>query len=110
MNLRIDFSPESLNDIEEIKLYLISEFGEKTSTDNIKKVMKSIRNLAQFPLQGTGIWERLGIESDYRYIYINHNYVFYRVEDESVKIIRILDARRDFIKILFGINIQTDDL
>jgi hypothetical protein len=30
------------------------------------------------------------------------NYVFYRVEDDVVKIIRVLDARRDFLSILFG--------
>ena len=35
--------------------------------------------------------------------------LFYRVEKDSVKIIRILDARCDFINILFGIKTQTDD-
>ena len=40
MTRRIDFSPEALKDIEEIKDYLKAEFGEKTSTDKLKKVMK----------------------------------------------------------------------
>ena len=106
---RIDFSPEALKDIEETKDYLTAEFGEKTSTDKLKKVMKSIRLLDQFPLQGSGIWERYGIESDYRYIYTTRNYVFYRIEDDAIKIIRILDARRDFVNILFGDKTQTDD-
>ena len=109
MNLRIEFSPEAANDIEEINKYLSAEFGVKTSTQNIKKVMKSIKSLGSLPLQGSGVWERYGIASDYRYIYANHNYVFYRVEKDSVKIIRILDARYDFINILFGIKTQTDD-
>lgn len=110
MILRIDFSPEALNDIEEIRNYLLAEYGEKTSKDNIKKVMNNIRSLGQFPLQGSGVWERYGITSDYRYIYANHNYVFYRIENDTVKIIRILDARRDFLNILFGIKTQTDEL
>ena len=41
---RIDFSPEALKDIEEIKDYLNAEFGEKTSTDKLKKVMKDSLN------------------------------------------------------------------
>jgi plasmid stabilization system protein ParE len=30
------------------------------------------------------------------------NYVFYRLEKETVKIIRIIDARQDYMNILFG--------
>ena len=104
MMLRIEFSPEALRDIEETKSRLLDEFGEKTAAENIKKVMKIVRSLEQLPFQGSGIWQRYGIESDYRYIYANHNYVFYRVEDDTVKIIRIMDARRDFINILFNEN------
>lgn len=36
--------------------------------------------------------------------------VFYRVDKECVKIIRILDARCDYLNILFGIKTQTDDI
>jgi len=109
MIMRMDFSPEALNDLESIRDYLSAEYGVKTSEENIKKIMKSIRSLMQFPLQGSGVWERYGIESDYRYLYTTHNYVFYRIEESSIKIIRILDARRDFLNILFGIKTQTDD-
>jgi len=56
----IVFSPQALIDVEEIKDYIQSQFGEK--------------------------------------------------EDDQIKIIRVLDARRDFLNILFGIKTQTDDL
>lgn len=107
--MRIIFTPEALNDIENIKNYLLDEYGPQTTVKNIKKVLKSIRSLEQFPLQGSGVWEKYGIESDYRYIYTTHNYVFYRVSSDSVRVIRILDVRRDFLSILFGINDLTDD-
>lgn len=109
MNLKIAFSPEALKDLETIKGYLLTEFGTKTANDNIKKVIKSIKSLEKFPFKGPGVWERYGIESDYRYLYTTRNYVFYRVEENCVRIIRILDARRDFLNILFGIKTQTDD-
>lgn len=110
MILKVVFSPEAYNDLEKTKAYLTNEFGLKTSNTNIKKVIKSIRSLERFPFKGPGVWERYGIESDYRYLYTNHNYVFYRVDNECVKIIRILDARCDFLNILFGIKTQTDDI
>lgn len=107
--MRIEFTPEAVKDIEGTKTYLLVTYGEKTASDNVKKVMERISSLKQFPNQGCGVWERYGIESDYRYIYVNHNYVFYRVVDENVRIIRILDARCDFLRVLFGINDQTDN-
>jgi plasmid stabilization system protein ParE len=107
--MRIIFTPEALNDIENNKNYLLDEYGPQTAVKNIKKVLKSIRSLEQFPLQGSGVWEKYGIESDYRYIYTTRNYVFYRVSSDLVRVIRILDVRRDFLSILFGINDLTDD-
>ena len=107
--MQIVFSPEALKDIEEIKSYLFGQFGEETTTKNIKKVIKEIRTLSSFPLKGSGIWERYGIDSEYRYIYANKNYVFYRIEDDVIRIIRVLDARRDFLNILFGIKPPNED-
>jgi plasmid stabilization system protein ParE len=108
--MQIVFSPEALKDIEEIKSYLLGQFGEETSSKNIKKIIKEIRTLSSFQLKGTGIWERYGIDSEYRYIYSNKNYVFYRIEDDVKRIIRVLDARRDFLNILFGIKPPTEDI
>ena len=64
MIMRMDFSPEALNDLESIRDYLLAEDGVKTSEENIKK---------------------------------------------SNEEHQILDARRDFLSILFGIKTQTDD-
>ena len=106
--IQIVFSPEALKDIEEIKNYLLGQFGEETTTKNIKKIIKEIHTLSSFPLKGSGILERYGINSEYRYIYTNRNYAFYRIDDDVIRIIRVLDARRDFLNILFGINPPND--
>lgn len=107
--MHIVLSPEALNDIEQIKDYLICQFGDNTATKNIKRVIKEIKTLGSFPLKGSGVWERYGIDSEYRYIYANKNYVFYRVDEDTVKVIRIIDARRDFLTILFGSIPQSDE-
>ncbi len=107
--MKIVFSPEALKDIEEIKSYLLGQFGDETTAKNIKKILKEIRTLSSFPLKGSGIWERYGIDSEYRFLYTNKNYVFYRIDDDVIRIIRVLDARRDFLNILFGIKSPADD-
>lgn len=107
--MHIVFSPEALKDIEQIKDYLVGQFGDDTATKNIKRVIKEIKTLESFPLKGSGVWERYGIDSEYHYIYANKNYVFYRVDEDTVRIVRILDARRDFLTILFDNDSQSDD-
>ena len=42
---QIVFAPEALKDIEEIKDYLLGQFGERTADSNIRKVIKEIRTL-----------------------------------------------------------------
>ena len=44
--------------------------------------------------------KRIGRETDYRYL-ISRNYiVFYRIEDDSISVYRIIDARTDYIRTL----------
>lgn len=42
--------------------------------------------------------------TDYYYLLIKSNYVFYRIEGDTVKIIRVLNEKQDFLQILFGIS------
>jgi len=35
---------------------------------------------------------------------IKPNYIFYRIENDTVRVIRILNEKQDFLQILFGIS------
>lgn len=58
--------------------------------------------LAEFPNSGAPLAGAVGIETDYRYLVCGNYTAFYRVENETVYIVRILYGRRDFMRILFG--------
>ena len=45
--------------------------------------------------------------TDYRFVLANNYSIFYRTEDDCVKVIRIMYSRRDFVRILFGDNENT---
>ena len=49
------------------------------------------------------------IECDYRYLYVSHNYVFYRIESEKIIIVEMFDERKDFMYKLFGISTRTQE-
>ena len=49
------------------------------------------------------------IECDYRYLYVSHNYVFYRIESEKIIIVEMFDEREDFMYKLFGISTRTQE-
>ena len=42
--------------------------------------------------------------TDYHYLVVKPNYIFYRVEGDTVRVIRILNEKQDFLQLLFGIS------
>ena len=69
----------------------------------------SARRLENFPDEGPSLEGLIMVSTDYRYLYIRPNYLFYRVEGNCVKIVRILNEQQDFLQILFGIATVADD-
>ncbi len=75
----------------------------------MRKLLSDIRRLEEYPETDIKLFERFGIVTDYKCIYTNKNYVFYRIENDVIKIIRVLDNRRDFMYVLFGIPMLSDE-
>ena len=106
---KIRYSPEAYNDLESIKEYLDSEFGEKEEKKRLRAIIYDLKRLQKYPETDIKLFERFGIITDYKCIYTNQNYAFYREEDEFIKVVRILDVRRDFMYILLGVHMTSDE-
>ncbi len=106
---KIDISPLALSDLQIIRQGITMEFGGSVSNKAIKKLMSSIRQLEFFPDSGLDVTSRFGIDCDYRCLITGKNYVFYRIEGESIHVIRVLDERQDFMNILFGIKTTSQE-
>lgn len=107
--MKISYSPEALDDLRYIKVDIENQYGKEKSTEIIGKITKNIRNLETFPNSGVDLEKRWGIVSNYKYVYTEKNYVFYRIEEDYVRIIRVLNERKDYMRILFGIVITSED-
>jgi len=108
--MKIQVTPEAKNDLVEIRKYITNDLQNPSAALNvIKKITKRIRKLSGFPLMGTALSSIVDIETDYRLLVCGSYSAFYRFDDEYVYIIRVLDSRRDFMRILFGIILVDDD-
>ena len=96
------FSPEALNDLEEIKSYIQDDLENDIAAANtLKKIFDRILELESFPKMGALQNSVTNTDNSYRYLLCNNYTAFYRIEKDSVYIVRVLYGRRDYLRILF---------
>lgn len=95
----VEYSPKALEDLFSIKDYVNAEFGDEVAHRVISKLTKDIRRLELFPLSGQMLSGIIEIPTDYFYLYSKKNYVFYRLEETRVKVVRILNEQQDYVQI-----------
>jgi plasmid stabilization system protein ParE len=44
------------------------------------------------------------VSTDYRYLFTEKNYVFYYLEADKIRVVRILNEQQDYMMQLFGIR------
>lgn len=101
---KLVYSPKYKLKISEIKKYLDFHFGKEIRKRVLKEITGQIHELLDFPEMGVSIKELYGIETEYRYIFVAKNYIFYRVDSDFIYIVNIYNEREDFMMKLFGIN------
>ena len=100
---KINFTPDALEDMKEIKAYITDELcSEQSAINTIEKIMKRIRQLADFPEIGAPLSSIINLQVPYRFLVCGNYTAFYKVEGDEVHIIRVLYGRRNFMQILFG--------
>lgn len=108
VNLKI--SPKAQKDMLEIKEYISEELGNPTAATNVlTKITKRFRDLMEFPLIGAPLSSVIKIETSYRYLACGQYTAFYRYENDTVYVDRVLYGRRDFMRILFGDVAEEED-
>ncbi len=100
---KINFTPDALEDMKEIKAYITDELcSEQSAINTVKKIMDRVRRLADFPEIGAPLSSIINIEVPYRFLVCGNYTAFYNVDGDEVHIIRVLYGRRNFMHILFG--------
>ncbi len=107
----IRYTPKALQDLRGIKESILEKFESENIAERVlRNITTSINDLAIFPYKGVELKTVIRIETDYRYLFREKNYVFYRIGNEEVSIIRVLNEKQDYMRILFGISDAEDEL
>ena len=103
MKYKVQYSPEALNDLDEIWEYILLELGNPDAAENVvNKMMDTIDALEDFPERGAPLSSVAEVESDYRFVLSGNYIAFYRVEGKAVQVDRVLYQGRDYLRVLFG--------
>ena len=92
----IVWSPAVRADLSAVWLYYFRVAGLQTADRMLREIYARCAVLEQHPYAGRAreeLWPRL------RSIVVSPYVVFYRVSDDSVEIVRVLDGRRDLEEI-----------
>ena len=71
---------------------------------NIKEITERLHLLPDNECLGVSVREMFGVDTDYRYVFVAHQYVFYRVDEECVYVVNMYHEREDFMQKLFRIG------
>lgn len=95
------FSPKASADLDEIKAYIESELGSpKAANEKILEILGAIDNLSVFPEIGPSLKGKIDSLARYRCLSVSGYLVFYRIETKRVLVVRILNGRMDYLRIL----------
>ncbi|MCL2820682.1 MAG: type II toxin-antitoxin system RelE/ParE family toxin [Oscillospiraceae bacterium] len=100
---RIDYSPLSLLDLEQIGDYIENELmSPQAAFNTVNKIQDLIDKLSIFPLMGATLKSIVNADIDYRVLVCDNYLAFYHTDEIVVYIDRILYGKRDYLAILFS--------
>ena len=106
---RIEYSPEALEKIQQLGSYIASRFG-RTKAKEVKKIItKRIRDLGKNENIGQSVEALFGIPTDFRVLFVAHNYIFYRSDSTTIYVVKVYNEREDFLYHLFGVSSIDED-
>ncbi len=99
---KIEYTNKAIKDLQDIKEYISTELYNPVSAQRIvDAIVYKIDVLSEQPEIGAPLSSRIREKTDYRYLVCGNYNIFYRIEDKTVVIIRVLNAKRDFMALLF---------
>ena len=101
---KLEYSQVVRRKLKALRVRLTDEFGSEAAEKALKRITDAARGLEDFAEKGVAVSSMYDIDCDYRYLYVGHNYLFYRIEKDRIIIVEIFDEREDFMYKLFGIS------
>ena len=103
--MKLRYTPQAIRDLREIQTYIADILHNLPAARRIaKEILDACAALKRFPELGRSIHEKTGFETDLRMLVCGKQIALYRIDADcdTVSVARIVHARQDYIRILFG--------
>lgn len=98
-NLRVVWSPESEEDLLSIWQWGASRFSTKIADRHLRDIQRAVATLTASPMIGR---TRDDLRSGIREIVVYPTVLFYRLSEDHIEVVRVVDGRRDLAAIFVG--------
>ncbi len=109
MKYKLKYSPDASDKLRELNKQITANYGKPVATKIVSKIMGEIRDLQNNPEKGPSVEAMLGISTPYRFLHVEQNYAFYRIENGTIYVTDIYNEREDFMRRMFRVNLRTQD-
>ena len=106
---KIKYTPDAADKLRALKATISQEYGVDNARKIVKNITDAIRGLSDYEEKGSEVSKMFDVVSDYRYIFVSKNYVFYRIEEKYIRIIKLYHEKEDFMWQLFGVDTTPQD-
>lgn len=100
---KLKITPTAASDLAEINAYISTQLHNPQAARRIvKNITHDLRLLQQNPHLGFSVSAKIGRETNLRALLSGNYFLFYRIENETIQVSRVLDGRQDYLRVLFG--------
>lgn len=109
MKNKIHYAPEARRDLDDIWDYIVADLcNPKVAQRTVSRILDAVDALADFSGIGAPLTSVADTDTDYRFLVTGNYLTFYRVQGNDVYVDRILYGRRDYLRILFGEQLENE--
>lgn len=100
--MKLKYTPEAIRDLQETKTYVSKVLHNPKVAERItRSILNLCGRLKDHPNLGMSLNAKLDHETDLRYLICENHIAIYRIADDWIMVVRILDGRTDYLRILF---------
>lgn len=102
--MKIEWLSEARNELRELLYCYRTNVGNSYAQKFANKILRAIERLADFPEMGVLKYDTLLGKYGFRALFIGQYVCIYKIENNTVFIYHLADARKNYIYHIFGLE------
>ena len=100
--MKLKYTPEAIADLQNTKAHISDVLHNPKAAKRIsKQILDMCGSLKEPPNLGISLKAKMDVDTDLKYLICENHLAFCRIEDDWVMVVRILDGRTDYMRMLF---------